>query len=303
MVGEPFGTQFSERFADPSTGRSIVVLRWDRGWTRVRAELPAGALPDVTDLTLFEDAGLAVPTEGGELIVRIDRAAHRPKFAVTLGGRPLVSLPEDVLSPLAAAELAAAAQPAKGSSARALLIGVGCLFGVFLFVTGAAIAFSRASHDRQPSTTGYPTPIILSPLVTIAPGDQTDRFLREKAVAVGALDPDAAVACMKSLTLLTEADVLEMRAPFRSVYFQCLPDELSRQWVVVATGLSPADEPCARKASVVGLGRLLVTELELIGPVANSTAYPVAIQDKLVLTVRELCPHIPADVAERIVKE
>lgn len=327
---------FSERFADPSTGRSVVILRWDRTWQRVQAELPTGLLPDVTDVTMFEGPGLSVPTQGGDLVVRIDRSGVRPKFSATLSGRTLVSLAEDRLSAAASAELATVAKSPSGSSGRALLIGIGGLFAVFLLVTGSVVVMTRASSD--PATTvvaqfpvvtalpnifptsipillpGQATPPALAPGATLPPpsggsngtgpvDDLTDSFLRERVLALGAANPDSAMQCISRLNVITEADVIEMRAPYRSSLYQCMPDELSRYWIVSATGLSPADEPCARRASVVGLGRLSLAELELIGASPNSTQFPLDIQDKQVAVVRELCPQIPGDVAERVVKE
>ncbi len=318
MMIDPLSSVFSERFADPQTGRTAVILRWDRGWTTVRAELPSGSLPDVTDLSVFEGAGVTVPTSHGELTVRIDRGGHRPRFVVTEGSRTLVSLPEDRLSPQAIAELQAAESQPKGSSSRALLLGVAALFIGFIVVTAAVIGLARWSKDGQASTTfpanspGFIPPSSLfssvpPPSAAVAvPGqaaDLTAEFLRSRAVDLGAADPDAAVQCMTSLNVINEADVIEMKAPYRSSLYQCLPDELSNSWLVTATGLTPADTPCARRASIVGLGRLSLSELEIVGPTANSTQFPLAIQDKLVQTVRELCPQIPADVAERVIKE
>lgn len=321
MSIDPLSSVFSERFADPHTGRTAVTLRWDRGWTTVCAELPSGALPDVTDLSVFEGGGVTVPTPTGLLTVRIDRSLQRPRFVATEDGRILVSLPEDRLSAQATAELQAAEVKPKGSSTRALVFGVAALFVGFIVVTALVIGLARLSKDRQARTTSpanspvfVPAPLTAPTVTTAFPGqpipsapgtepDMTATFLRSRAVDLGAADPDAAVQCMTSSNVITEADVIEMKAPYRSSLYQCLPDELSSSWLVTATGLTPADTPCARRASIVGLGRLSLSELEIVGPTANSTQFPVAIQDKLVATIRELCPQIPADVAERVIKE
>jgi hypothetical protein len=335
---DPLSNSFSERFVDRATGRTVITLRWDRGWTTVRAELPSGTLPPVTDLQLFEGAGLVVPSDirpggdsrdRGDIVVRIDRNGARPTFAVTLGGQPLVSLAEDSLTPHARAELAAAAQAPSGSSTRALAVGIGALVGAVLLVTFGVMVFFRSSSESNAASPGgglfSPAPVpsqITSPFATttmpgnpgvasigpgstvdIFAGDQTDRFITENVSALGVADPTATLACMTSRNTITEQDVIEFRAPYRSSLYQCAADELSKQWMVSATGLSPADQPCARKASVVGLGRLSLDELDTVGPTANSTQFPPEIQNKLVAVVRELCPQIPAEVAERVVKE
>ncbi len=286
-----------------------------------------GLLPEVRDVTLFEGAGLCVPTRSGDLVVRIDRAGVRPKFAVTLSDKKLVSLPEDNLSPLAAAELAAAAQPPAGSSARALLLGIGGLFLAFLVVTGGIVLLTRAT--KEDSSKSFPT-LFANPQISLQPAplltslpsgaantvplagnsaideqtqEATRAYLWSTVSALGATSPNTTIDCMMALNTINAGDVLDMSAPYRSSLYQCMPDELSVQWRVTATGLLPADEPCARRANVVGLGRLSLAELELIGPTANTTQFPVDIQDKLVVVVKELCPQIPADVAERIIKE
>ncbi len=312
---DPFVGGYSERFVDPTTGRMIAILRWDRQWTMVQTELRSGPLPLVRDLSLFERGGLATTSSDGEIVVRIDRATLTPHFAVSLNGRRLMAATEEQLPPSTIAELAKQGPPPRGTSTQALLAVVAAIVAGVVLVTAGVIWLGRVSSRRSAAQTtvspffpagtlpAFPAPPVISP--TIAPSfSLVEDRLAYEARLLGSPDPVAAATCMQTeYPQIANSDVDGPTAMYRSAQYRCMQTEMTSRWRVAATGLLEQDKACANLGSTIGMGKLTLEEMERTMPYSDTAQYPADIQAKLVAAVNAQCPQILPEVAERVITE
>jgi hypothetical protein len=201
--------------------------------------------------------------------------------------------------------LAAPLQPKQRGNRKSVLSAVGAIVIGLLVVAVGVVGLQQwgDSHKQivaAPTTPPVPTYATTIP-VTFA---SVYEHLVQQANFYGAPNPQVAATCMQTeYPNLTDGDIDLYAAPYRSAQYRCMPDQMTLRWEVTATGIQESDKPCANKGSTNGMAKLTLEEMERTEPYSNTADYPPDIQDKMIAEIKATCPALPADIAERVIKE
>jgi hypothetical protein len=237
-------------------------------------------------------------------------SAHPPEFAPLAAAAGAAGSAIPTVPPGATTQAPSLVQPAGSTSLRAgkrkaAASSIAALVAGLSVVAGGVFALQQwGSSNKQviaaPTTLPTPTYAVTVP-VTYA---SVYEHLLQQANFYGNADPQAAATCMQTeYPSITDTDIDEFTATYRSAQYRCLPDEMTRQWQITATGIQESDKPCANQGSTNGMAKLTLADMERTMGYSNTADYPPDIQDQLIAELKATCPTLNPTIAERVIKE